>query len=138
MRERLALTEQAAKTTAEEHVAALARLNAIIEAERNRYQQQAEQKKAAQEAAAERDQARAELAIVKAKAEAADPLHQEQRKTAAQEAHRVAERMTKAEAGRDEARKEVGSAGENAANLRGQVVASQTRASDLMRTLAAR
>lgn len=146
VRERLALTEQAAKTAAEEHAAELARLNASIEAERNRYQQQAEQmradlaeqKKAAQEAAAERDQARAELATVKAKSEAADHAHQEQRKTAAQEAHRVAERMTKAEADRDEARKEASSAREEAAKLRGQVEALQTQASDLMRALAAR
>ncbi|MBS4073084.1 MAG: hypothetical protein KGZ90_17275, partial [Algoriphagus sp.] len=135
-----------AKTAAEEHAAELARLNASIEAERNRYQQQAEQmradlaeqKKAAQEAAAERDQARAELATVKAKAEAADQAHQEQRKSAAQEAHRVAERMTKAEADRDEARKEASSAREEAAKLRGQVEALQTQASDLMRALAAR
>ena len=146
VRERLALTEQAAQTAAEEHAAELARLNASIEAERNRYQQQAEQmradlaeqKKAAQEAAAERDQARAELATVKAKSEAADHAHQEQRKTAAQEAHRVAERMTKAEADRDEARKEASSAREEAAKLRGQVEALQTQASDLMRALAAR
>ena len=37
VRERLTLTEQAAKTAAEVHAAALARLNASNEAERNRY-----------------------------------------------------------------------------------------------------
>jgi chromosome segregation ATPase len=119
------LIEQSAKTTAEEHAVELARLNVSIEAERNRYQQQAEQM-------------RAELATVKAKAEAADQAHQEQRKTAAQEAHRVAERMTKAEADRDTARKEASSAREDAAKLRGQVEAMQAQANDLMRALAAR
>ena len=64
---------------------------------------------------------------MKAKAEAAD-----------QEAHRVAERMTKAEADREEARKEASSAREDAARLSGQVEAMQTQASDLMRALAAR
>lgn len=66
-----------------------------------------------------------------------DLAHQEQRKQAAAEAHRVAERMTKAEADRDTARKEASSAREDAAKLRGQVEALQTQASDLMRALAA-
>lgn len=135
VRERLALTEQGAKTADQEHAAELARLNASIEAERNRYQQQseqmradlAEQKKIAQEAATERDQVRAELATAKAKAESAN-----------QEAHRAAERMAQAEAGRDEARKEASSAREDAAKLRGQVEALQTQVADVMRALEVR
>ena len=54
---------------------------------------------------------------------------------AAQEAQRVVERMTQAEAGRDEARREAGTAREEAAKLRGQAEAMQTQAADLMRVL---
>ena len=50
----------------------------------------------------------------------------------------MAERMTKAEADRDEARKEASSAREDAAKLRGQVEALQTQAADQLRALAAR
>ena len=50
----------------------------------------------------------------------------------------MAERLTKAEADRDEARKEASSAREDAAKLRGQMEVLQTQASDLMRALAAR
>ena len=52
----------------------------------------------------ERDQLRADLVRVQAKAEAADEAHQKQRASAAQEIHRIAELMTKAEADRDTAR----------------------------------
>lgn len=126
VRERLALTEQTAKTTSEHHAGELVRMNSTIEAERTRHQQEieqlrtelAEQKQASQAAAAERELA-----------------HQEQRKQAATEAHRVAERMTKAEAERDTARKEAISAREDAAKLHGQVEAMQTQATELMRAL---
>lgn len=139
IRERLALTEQAAKAATEEHAAEIVRLNAGFEAERSRYLGElAEQKKAAHENFAERDQARAELATVKAKAEAAVQTHQEQRKQAASEANRVAERLTKAQAERDSARKEAGKAREESAQLRGQVEALQLQATDLMRALAVR
>ena len=139
VRERLALTEQATKAAAEEHVAEMGRLNAGIEAERTRYLGElAEQKKAAQDRVTERDAARAELASVKAKAEAAVQTHQEQRKQAAAEASRVAERLTKAHAERDNARKEAAMAREEAAQLRGQVEALQSQAADLMRALAPR
>lgn len=87
-------------------------------------------------ATAERAEAlRDELATVKAKAEAADQAHQEQRKTAAQEAHRVAERLTKAQADRDAAVKEAGLAREDAANLRGQLETLQTQHARVMQML---
>ena len=113
LRERLALTEQSAKTVAKEHAAEVQRLNDGIETERNRHHV----------ALADLTGTRDELATVKARAEAADQSHQEHRKQAAAEAHRVAERMTKAEADRDTARKEASSAREDAAKLRGQVEA---------------
>lgn len=139
VRERLALTEQAAKAAAEEHAAEIGRLNAGFEAERSRYQRElAGQKKAFQDTVTECDAARAELASVKAKAEAAVQTHQEQRKQAAGEANRAAERLTKAQAERDSARKEAGKAREDAAQLRGQVEALQTQNADLMRALADR
>ncbi len=143
VRERLALTEQSAKTADQEHAAELSRLSASIEAERHRDQQQAEQmrsdlaeqKKAVQDAAAERDQARAELATVKAKAEAAEQTHQEQRKAVAQETHRTAERLLRVETGRDEARKEAGLAREEVARLTGQVQIIDRQNAALMATL---
>ncbi len=75
---------------------------------------------------------------MQAKAEAAEQSHQEQRKTAAQEAHRAAEHMTKAQAERDSARQEASTAREEAAKLRGQVEALQTQAADQLRALAMR
>jgi len=68
-------------------------------------------------------QARGEIAAVRAKSEAAELAHQEQRKTVAQEAHRAAERLASTQVERDEARKEAGKAREEAANWRGQVEA---------------
>ena len=70
VRERLVVTEQTAKGSAEQHAAELARMTATIEAERARHQQEAEQlraelaeqKKVSLGAAAERDQVRADLA----------------------------------------------------------------------------
>jgi colicin import membrane protein len=146
LRERLTVTEQTAKTAEAQHAAELARMNAAIEADRARHQQEAEQlraeladqKKANQAATAERDQARAELATVKAKAEAADQAHQEQRKTAEREAQRAAERIAKAEADQVQANKEASAAREDAAKLRGQAEAMQTQIVELMRMLSER
>jgi uncharacterized coiled-coil DUF342 family protein len=81
---------------------------------------------------------RAELATVKARAEAADQAYQEQRKTAAHEADRSAEHLTKAKSERDSARKEASAAREEAAELRGQVDALQTQAAEQLRALAMR
>lgn len=157
LRERLTVTEQTAKaaevqhvqalkTLADQHAAELARLNAGIEGDRSRHLQEieqiraelAQQKQTTQATASERDQVRAELVTVQAKAEAADQAHQEQRASAAQEARLMAERMAKADADRDTARKEAGTAREEAAKLSGQLEAMQTQATELVRALSER
>ncbi|MFA5924369.1 MAG: DNA-binding protein [Methylococcaceae bacterium] len=125
LRERLALIEQTAKTAGEQYAVELARLRDEL----------AEQKQAYQLLATERDQVRAELATVKAQATAADQTHQEQRKRTAEEIHRNAERMTKAEAACDDAHKQAATAREEAANLRGQLEAMQTQAVELIQAL---
>ena len=84
---------------------------------------QAEQRKATEAAAAERDQVRAELVKVQAKAEAAEQAHQEQRKAMAAEAHRQAERLTAAQGERDQAKRDAAQAREEAAGLRGRLEA---------------
>lgn len=61
---------------------------------------------------------------------AAEQAYQEQRKTAAQEAHRVAERMTKVEAARDDARKEASSTREAAGELMRAIAARQPAEAD--------
>ncbi|WP_426166243.1 DNA-binding protein [Polaromonas sp. DSP2-3-2b2] len=117
-----------------------------IEAERTRYQKEVEElraevanhKKAAAAAAAEFDQVRTELVAVKIKAEAVQQSHQEQRKTAAGEALRNAERVTQAEADRDTARKDASSAREEKAKLAGKLEAMQAQIADLMRVIAER
>lgn len=124
----------------------LATVKAKADAERTSYQRETEQmradlaalRQAHQALAGERDRMRDELIAVKANAEAAERAQQEHRKSAAQEAHRVAERMTRAEADRDTARKDAGSAREDAANLRGQLEALQTQHAEVMRLLAER
>lgn len=139
LRERLALTEQAAEKAAREQADELVRQRAILEDERARHLAElGEAKKAAEQVGAERDAARAELAAVKAKADAAVQTYQEQRKQAASEANRGAERLTKAQAERDEARKEAAAAREEAAQLRGQTEAMQAQVAELMRALAQR
>lgn len=156
-RERLAVTEQTAKTAevqhaqalkamTGQHTAELVRMNAVTEADRARHQQEADQlraeladqKKGTQAAAAERDQVRADLATVKAKADAAEVAHQEQLKAVNQEAQRAAERLAKAEAGQVQANKDAGAAREDAAKLRGQVEALQMQAAELVRALSDR
>lgn len=126
VRERLALTEQTAKAAEAQHAQALKTTTEQHAAEL------AEQKKANQTATAERDQVRAELATVKAKAEAADQAHQEQRKTTAQEAHRVAERLTKAQGERDQARTDAAATREELAKIRGQLEASEAYKAELL------
>ncbi|HGE8473010.1 TPA: DNA-binding protein [Serratia marcescens] len=69
----------------------------------------------------EAESLRTELAAVKAKAQADAEAHQEQRKLAAQEAARQAERFTTVQAERDEARQEAKAAQEEAAMLRGRL-----------------
>ena len=126
VRERLALTEQAAKSAEVQHAQALKTATEQHAAEL------AELKQAAQAAAVERDQVRDELATVKAKAEAADQAHQEQRKTAAQEAHRVAEKLAKAQGDRDQARTDAATTREELAKIRGQLEASEAYKAELL------
>lgn len=131
VRERLAITEQAAKTTAEDHAAELARLNASIEAERSHHQEQveqiradlAEQKQLAKDVAGERDRVQSELAKVAAKAESAEHTHADERKRAAQEAHRTAEKVVRLESERDEAMRDASKAREDAAKQAGELEA---------------
>jgi len=75
---------------------------------------------------------------VRAKAEASDQAHQEQRTSATQEARLMAERMAKADADRDIARKEAATAHEEAAKLSGQIEAMQTQVTELVRVLSER
>jgi chromosome segregation ATPase len=125
LRERLALTEQTAKSTGEQHAVELERIRTEL----------LEHKKASQSLTAERDQGRAELATVKAQAAAAEETHQEQRKRTAEETHRIAERLTKIEADRDDAHKQEATAREEAAKLRGQLEATQAQAAELLQAL---
>ena len=76
--------------------------------------------------------AQAALAGLTAKAEAAEQTHQEQRKQAAAEAHRAAERMTKAQAERDDATKAATEARERAAGFAGQLQAMQEQNAALL------
>ncbi|WP_439333443.1 DNA-binding protein [Xanthomonas cissicola] len=142
VRERLALAEQTAKAAAQEHAAELAERDqaradlATVKAKAEVAEQVA--KAAAQEHAttlAERDAACAELVKAQAKAEAAEQAQQEQRKAAATEAHRQAERYTVAQAERDEALKATADARENAAKLAGQLEAVQAQNAALLARL---
>ncbi|EOS1694677.1 DNA-binding protein [Escherichia coli] len=73
----------------------------------------------------EAEELRTELAAMKAKAQAEAEAHQEQKRLAAQEAARQAERFTKVQAERDEARQEARTAQEEAAMLRGRLGAER-------------
>ena len=86
---------------------------------------------------ADLDQVRGDLAGVKASAETERQQYAEQRKTTAVEALRIAERMTKAEADRDQERRDAGKAREEAARLQGMVDAMTTQHSELMRAVVA-
>ena len=78
---------------------------------------------------------RNELAAVKAKAEAAEQAHQEQRKEAAKEAQRCAEKLLAAQKSHDAIAKEAATARETAARLSGQLEAVQAQNKALMETL---
>jgi chromosome segregation ATPase len=75
------------------------------------------------------DQVRNELAKAQAKADADREIYQEQRKAAAAEAHRQAERLTAIQSERDQARKEASAAREESATLRGRLEALETKKS---------
>lgn len=85
--------------------------------------------------AARLDAALSELAMVKAKAQADQEQHTEQRERAAEEAHRTTERMSKVEAERDAARKETAETREAAASLRGQLDATTSQNAALLAAL---
>lgn len=86
---------------------------------------------------ADLEQVRGDLAGVKASAEAERQQNAEQRKATAAETLRVAERMTKAEADRDQERRDAGKAREEAARLQGMVDAMTAQHSELLRAVVA-
>ena len=90
----------------------------------------------ANDLASELQRLHADLASTQATAQAERQQHTEQRKQSAQEALRVAERMTKAEADRDQERLEAGKAREEAARLQGMVQAMTSQNAELMRAVA--
>ena len=90
----------------------------------------------ANDLASELQRLHADLTSTKAATEAEREQHTEQRKQSAQEALRVAERMTKAEADRDQERRESGKAREEAARLQGMVQAMTSQNAELMRAVA--
>ena len=96
----------------------------------------AEQQKANQATTAQVDRLRDELATVKAKAEAADQAHQEQRRQAAADTQRQAEQLTATQAERDQARQEASKAREDAARLAGQLQAHQEQTAAILARLA--
>jgi colicin import membrane protein len=80
---------------------------------------------------------RSELATVKAQAEAADQVHQEQRKQVAADLQRTNERLAKVESERDAERKDAAQANQEAAKRAGQLEAMQSQVADLNKALAA-
>jgi chromosome segregation ATPase len=92
---------------------------------------------AASASSAQLDTLRNELATVRARAEAAQESHQQQRTQAASEVKRLAEQLEAAKAGRDQAEKAAASAREESAALRGQMDALKDQNSQLLQTLKA-
>ena len=90
----------------------------------------------ANDLASELQRLHADLASTKAAVETERQQHTEQRKHSAQEALRVAERMTQAEADRDQERREAGKAREEAARLQGMVQAMTSQNAEWMRAVA--
>lgn len=94
-----------------------------------------EAQQATQAVTVQLDQVRAELAKVQAKVEAAEKSHQEQRKAAATEAHKLVERVTATQAELDHARQDAASARERAAELVGQLTVHQEQTAALLARL---
>lgn len=122
-------THAATDAARAELVKVQAKTEAVEQAHAEQHKQTAAEIAAARAAT---EAARAELVKVQAKAEAAELAHAEQRKQAATEAHRAAERMTKAQTERDDATKAATEARERAARLAGQVEAMQQQNAALM------
>lgn len=78
---------------------------------------------------------RAELAKAQAKTDAVELESKDQRKKAAEEAHRMAERLTATQAERDDARTEASKAREEAARLSGQLDTYKEQAAELLARL---
>lgn len=122
LRERLESSERNAKVVYDRHVDELAKAtttNKKLEQELNTL-------------VSERDQLRMELASVKAKSEAAEESHQEQRKRTAEEIQRASDKLIKIEGERDKAKMEAGKAREESAKLAGQLEAVQNQVAQLM------
>lgn len=85
--------------------------------------------------AVERDKVKTELTKVQAKAEAAEESHKEERKRAATELQRVADKLIKLEAERDGAKGEAGKTREELAKLTGQLEAMKIQAAQLMQAI---
>ena len=96
----------------------------------------AEQQKVNQATTAQVDRLRDELSTVKAKAEAADQAHQEQRRQVAADAQRQAEQLSATQAERDQARQEASKAREDAARLAGQLQTHQEQTAAILARLA--
>ena len=90
----------------------------------------------ANDLASELQRLHTDLTSTQATAQAERQQHTEQRKQSAQEALRVAERMTQAEADRDQERREAGKAREEAARLQGMAQAMTSQNAELMRAVA--
>ena len=90
----------------------------------------------ANDLASELQRLHTDLTSTQATAQAERQQHTEQRKQTAQEALRVAERMTQAEADRDQERREAGKAREEAARLQGMAQAMTSQNAELMRAVA--
>lgn len=122
LRERLELTERNAKAAANQHLAEMEQAQTAL----------LEQKQSQQNLVAERDQLRTELAALKAKSDAAEESHKEQRKRSADEIQCASDKLIKIESERDNANKETSKAREEAAKLAGQLEAMQTQLAQLM------
>ena len=88
-----------------------------------------------QRTAADAEGLRNEIAAAKAKVDAAEQAHQEQRKEAAKEAQRCAEKLLAAQKSHDAVMKDAAAARETAARLSGQIEAMQVQNAALLETL---
>ena len=102
--------EEHAKREKDEHMLEMTRLNHQLQ----------EQRVQCAQAAKQIDGLRTDLVTVEGKAKSDQALSQQQRKTAAAEVHRIAERLTRVKAERDQAAKDLGQARQEAAHLAGQ------------------
>jgi colicin import membrane protein len=132
--ERRAADLKGALLAAQEQIKSAA---AELEIERTRHQQEVERLREKLDEQKKANQAiTTELMKIQAKFDATDQAHQEQRKQAAAEIQRAAERLTVTQAERDDARKAVSIAREEAARLAGQLTAHQEQTTAFLARLA--